>query len=119
MTIDLGGLLQGGAPGGFVQQLRLAYLGAGGKEALLLGGVLAQHLDGVLQLGQISFGVRQGGYVPVQQGVAVFQLRLRLTHFHAAHMKQLRQQRVPVLGKGDEPDPFHFDNSHLVSNHPS
>ena len=54
------------------------------------------------------------GGIPVEQRVSVAALRdlLWFTDLHTAHMKQTRQQRVPVLGKGDEPDPFHFDNGH-------
>ncbi len=119
MTIDRLRLCQGRPPGVPVQQLGLPNLGALGKEALFPGGILAQHLNGVLQLRQIPFGLRQRRRIPVQQSSALRQRLLGLAHFHTAHMKQLRQQRVPVLGKGDEPDPFHLDNCHLVSNHPS
>ncbi len=122
MAVDRLRLVQRGPPGGSVQQLRLPHPGAGVEEALFLGRVFAQHLDGVLQSGQIAPGLRQGRGVPVQQGgvsIPGQSFLLRLADFHTAHMKQLRQQGVPILGQGDELEPFHLDNSHLVSNHPS
>ena len=79
-----------------------------------MGSVLAQDLQGALQLRQAVFSVRQGGDLLVQQcGIRlVSQIFRRFPELHTAHMKQARQQRVPVLGEGDEPDPFHFDNGH-------
>ena len=113
MLVDCLRLAEGGSHGLLIQQLLFPDGIPRGKHALFPGRILTQHLQSVLQSRQLGLSLGHPSRVPVEQRIAVLPLGdLRLTDFHTAHMKQTRQQRVPVLGKGDEPDPFHFDNGH-------
>ena len=114
VAVDGRSLVQGRLAGPAVQQLGLPQLSPGRKQAPLLGSILAQGLNGVLQLRQIPSGLGQIGCLPVQQrGIGlVRQVLPGLPQLHAAHVLQAGQQGVPVLGQGDEVEALHLDNSH-------
>ena len=111
----------------FIGSARGVYWGAGSKQITVytkhpdvLGlregatTTLAQDLQCVGKLGLVGFNLGQVGGVPLEQsrtGLVSRRLR-RLTDLNTAHMKQTRQQRIPVLGKRNKPDPFHFYNGH-------
>ena len=97
-----------------VKEFRFTDSLPGSKHALFLRSVLAQHLKSVLQLCQIRLDLCQVGGVPVQKRLIALasQLLRWFTHLHTAHMKQTRQQFIPVFSQGDQANPFHFDNGH-------
>lgn len=107
------GLLQRRGHGPPVQQVSLPDLRPRRQKALLLGGVLAQGGQGLLQLRQLALGLRHPGLVPDEQGVGL--VRRRLADLHAARVEQAGEQSVPIPGQGDEPQPFHLDNGHQLS----
>ena len=96
------------------EKVLLPHLGPGDKHAALLGGVLPEDIQRVLELGQLPLGLRGGAGVPVQEGGVrlIVKILLRLPDLQAPGVEQFGQQGVPVSGKGDEREPFHFDNGH-------
>ena len=97
-----------------VKQFFLTDSAARREHAFLLRSVLAESLQRSGKLRQLSLDPRQiGGVTAEQRGtILVCRILRRLADLNAAHMKQTRQQCIPLLSKCDQSDPFHFDNGH-------
>ena len=114
MGIDLLRLVQSRPAGLRAEEVPLPHLGPWDKHAAFLGGVLPEDIQRVLEPGQLPLGLGGGAGVPVQEGGVrlIVKILLRLPDLQAPRVQERRQQGVPVSGKGDEPEPFHFDNGH-------